>query len=104
MDKRRATRYAFFATVEVIEVMTDTRMNLRTSDLSLVGCYVDTINPLPAGTDVRLRITHNEQTFETLGSVRHVETGMGMGVSFAKIEPNQRKILEKWIAEASEQK
>ena len=46
-ERRRAPRYPLIASVEVIEPQTNTHLRARTSDLSLVGCYLDmTYTPL----------------------------------------------------------
>ncbi len=96
-----ATRYSFVADVELIELQSETAVRARTSDLSLTGCYVDFLNPFAAGAHVRLRITHRERTFEALGRVAHSQPGMGMGIAFTRIEPDQKALLEKWLAESS---
>ena len=48
-DRRRMPRVPFVASAELLEVDTGTRMNAQVSELSLHGCYVDTLNPLPKG-------------------------------------------------------
>jgi hypothetical protein len=86
------------AAAEVTELQSEMRTNARTSDLSLTGCYVDSINPFPLGTRIRLQITHDNATFVAVGVVAYSQTSMGMGITFTEIEPNYRAILEKWIA------
>jgi hypothetical protein len=55
-ERRRLPRYPFIASAELLEENSGSRMNTRISDLSLSGCSVDTINPLPDGTLVHLKI------------------------------------------------
>ncbi len=93
----RAPRYPFVASVELIEVDSETRLRARTSDISFHGCYLDTLNPFPAGTRVRLKILHDGASFTTLGTVIHSQPNMGMGISFSDVEPNQMPILENWL-------
>jgi hypothetical protein len=100
-EQRRATRHALIAAAEIIELRTDTHFKARTSDLSLVGCYIDTLNPLPKGTEVRLQITHEEATFTALGTVTYSESSMGIGIGFTVVEPEQREILKKWLGRVS---
>ena len=94
-----ATRYPFVASAELTEMQSQTAVKARTSDLSASGCYVDSMNPFASGGQVSLRLTHHERTFEALGTVVHSQPGMGMGIAFTHIEPNQRVVLEKWLAE-----
>jgi hypothetical protein len=100
-DRRAATRYGFTATAEVVDMNSRTRMNTRISDLSMEGCYVDTNAPFPIQTKVRIRVSASKKTFETLGVVVYSLPNMGMGISFAEPDPQQRAILKKWIDELS---
>jgi hypothetical protein len=101
-ERRRALRHPLIASAEIIELLTDTHIQARTSDLSLVGCYFDMLNPLPLGTSVKLRITHEATTFTALGTVTHSEPNMGMGIGFTHVEPDQLKVLEQWLGIGSE--
>ncbi len=100
-EKRRALRYSLIASVEIIELHTDTHFQAQTSDVSLVGCYLDMLNPLPLATSVKLTITHEEATFTALGTVAHSEPNMGMGIGFKEVEAEQLKVLQKWIENLS---
>jgi hypothetical protein len=81
----------------VIEVKTKTCLRARISDLSTVGCYLDTTNSLPAGTEVMVRITHEEATFTALGIIAYCHPKMGMGVRFTDVPLDQDEILAKWM-------
>ncbi|HEY4682393.1 MAG TPA: PilZ domain-containing protein [Candidatus Acidoferrales bacterium] len=94
-----ATRYPFVAAAELIDVRSETAVKARTTDLSVSGCYVDTMNPFSAGTELKLRLTHHERTFEASGTVVHSQPGMGMGIAFTRVEPDQKPALERWLAE-----
>jgi len=63
-DKRSDPRIPLIAAVEVTEVATGTRLNSRTSDISRTGCYIDTLNPTPVKTVVRVRLTHAGEDLE----------------------------------------
>ena len=99
-ERRRAFRHSLIAAVEIIELQTDTHIQARISDLSLAGCYFDMLNPLPLGTEVKLRITHEAQTFTALGTVIHSESNMGMGIRFTKMEPGDFEVMGKWLDRA----
>jgi hypothetical protein len=85
--------------VEVIEPRSDTHLRARISDLSLVGCYLDTNNPLPLGTEIRLNIAHNDAIFSALGIVAHSQPNMGMGIRFTDVQLDQHAILERWVSD-----
>jgi hypothetical protein len=95
---RKAPRFPFIASVDVIELHTDTRLKARTSDLSRQGCYVDTLNPLPNGTTLRLHFTHQAQELDAVGRVVHSQPNMGMGIEFAEIVANDPPTLDSWLA------
>ncbi|HUJ32876.1 MAG TPA: PilZ domain-containing protein [Candidatus Acidoferrum sp.] len=99
-DKRREPRHFFIATVELLEADVQARIRARTGDLSINGCYVDTLNPFPVRSKVKVTITHNEEVFTALGTVAHVEPNIGMGVSFIEVDPKQKEIVLKWLMAA----
>ncbi|PYT78194.1 MAG: hypothetical protein DMG40_21230 [Acidobacteria bacterium] len=97
-ERPRARRYPFVASIEMIDVESETQMNEQTCDLSLFGCGVSTAKPFPTGTRVRIRIVHKGASFAGQGRVAHAGHLTRMGVVFTKIEPQQQLILEQWIA------
>jgi hypothetical protein len=100
-ERRRAPRYPFIADAEVTEIASDTKLNAKTSDLSIGGCFLDMLNPSPEGTDVGVRISHASTTFTALGRVVFVLPNMGMGVVFRSVEDNQLAVLQEWLSKLS---
>jgi hypothetical protein len=100
-ERRIETRYPFTAAVELIDLLTQARLMARTTDLCRTGCYVDTMNPFPSGTRVRLRITHGELTFETQTTVSYAQPRFGMGIAFGPVDPEQTAVLDTWLKELS---
>jgi hypothetical protein len=62
-------------------------MSARISDLSVSGCYVDTINPLPDGTLVQVKIITETQIFEAPACVVYSHTHLGWDWLSAKYSP-----------------
>ena len=100
-EHRRAPRYPFVASAELIEMASEARLTAQTSDLSLTGCYFDTVNPFPVGTQVKLKLAHANASFEAFGTVVHSQPNMGMGVAFTRIELDYLTVLERRIGELS---
>src|SRR3984885_3447917 len=96
--QRRAPRFQIVTAAELVEVQTDTRFKARTSDLSVVGCYIDMPNPLPIGTEIKLSLEHQDGKFTARGVVALSESNLGMGISFTAVDSEQNGILESWIA------
>lgn len=94
---RHATRYPIVASVEVRDVRANIVVRARTSDLSVTGCYIDTRNPLPAATDVELRITYRTGVATIRGTVAFSKPNMGMGVKFASLNDHELETLQSWV-------
>lgn len=100
--KRRAVlRCPFVASAEVTELASGscTRLSARTSELALGGCYIDALNPFPQGTPVFVRILRDHGVFETHAKVAYTDRRFGMGLAFTNMAPDQRTILENWLAD-----
>lgn len=95
-ERREAQRYAFICPVDVIDIAGSTVISARTSDLSLHGCYIDTLNPLPKGTRVRLQLNKNSQRLELRAEVTACHQG-GMGVVFEQLSPAQQGTVVSWL-------
>ena len=102
-ERRRNLRFPFTATVEAVENKSGTKIIGRTSDLSLGGCYVDTLSPFPVGTEAKLRIQRENETFEAQVQVIFSSIGMGMGLAFVSAHPKRFKVFQKWLLELSGQ-
>src|ERR1700722_10569477 len=97
--KRAVKRCPFVASAEVIEVGTGTKLSARTSEIGVGGCYVDALNPFHLGTAVTLRIVRDQGAFQAKAKVVYSDPSFGMGLAFEALDPEQRTILENWLAE-----
>ncbi len=101
--QRCEPRYPFIADAELLEESSGARMSSRISDLSLNGCYVDTVNPLPDGALVHLKIFTETHAFEAPATVVHSQAFLGMGVKFREVQPESAQVLRLWLPEAADQ-
>ena len=99
-ERRRGPRYLFIADTEVTDKTSDAKRSARTNELSISGCFIETRNPVPAGTELWIRISHRNSTFTAFGCVISVIPNAGMSVAFTSMEPNQLSVLEKWLPAA----
>lgn len=99
-DRRGDLRCSFVVPAELIDIRAGVSIQARTSDLSLNGCYIDTLNPFPLGTSVRLRIYKGNELFEVPANVSSRHPGSGMGLVFRDIAPAYRSTLECWLCES----
>ena len=101
-ERRRSPRYQFIADAVVADLESGTRVNAKTGDLSLGGCFLDMRNPSPEGAEVRVTIFHGTTTFTAVGKVVFVFPGTGMGVMFTSVEADQSAALQEWLSELSQ--
>lgn len=98
-DRRDAQRLSLIIAVEIVEVDSGARLAARTSDVSRTGCYVDTLNPTPTGTVVRVNFNHNGEQLDLLARIVYVSPRLGMGVRFDEsITPQQLAVLDRWLS------
>ena len=99
-ERRRSPRYQLIAEAEIIELRSRVRLNAKTSDVSLLGCFMNAERSLPTGTTIQVELKRHDMTFTSLGVIARAQP-MGMGVSFSNIKPDQREVLQKWLIEIS---
>src|SRR5712692_6079677 len=98
-DRRGAQRHAFSADAEVTDLRSGLKLSARVSDLSLKGCFIDTLNPYAVGTAVRLRLLKGKDVFEVRAIVSYRQAGFGMGVAFTGLAAEQQAKLKDWLSE-----
>jgi PilZ domain len=99
IERPRARRYLFAASIDLVDMESETETREQTTDLSVFGCQVTAQKPLVTGTKVRLRIIHRGAIFAAQGQIANVRRS-SMGVVFSKMEQKDQAVLEKWLAEA----
>lgn len=99
MDTRRWPRFPFVAILIATDLLSKIAFTARTSDLSLGGCYIDSVNPPPQGTTITIELVHKNRSFHALGRVVYSQHNMGAGIAFEKISAEDREILAEWIEE-----
>ncbi|HEV2290000.1 MAG TPA: PilZ domain-containing protein [Candidatus Acidoferrales bacterium] len=102
-ERRKHARYPFSAAAEVFEPQANARVSGRCSDLARGGCFIDAMSPFPVGTAVAVFLTLDQKKFEAKARVAYSQNGMGMGLEFTSVGPDQRWILDQWIGELSGQ-
>jgi hypothetical protein len=99
VEQRCCPRFPFSPAVEAIDIQANTRVMGRLSDIARHGCYMDTISPFAVKAAVELMITRDDQSFKTRANVVYSQVGMGMGLLFTTVEPDQLRQLETWLGE-----
>lgn len=77
------------------------RIRGDTADLSLSGCYIETIFPLPIGTNLDLQLSI-ETTVLISAAVATCDPQVGNGIRFIRMLPEDREALKAFL-EAAQQ-
>jgi hypothetical protein len=101
--KRAIPRVPFIASAKVAVTAGGASVQMRISELSARGCYIDTLNPFEIGTQINLHISHENRTCDLPGKVIYSHAGFGMGVLFVDLSAEQRAVLDEWLGEAGAQ-
>ena len=99
--RRANPRFSFFADAE-LTVRDGTRVRGQLAELSSRGCYIDTLEPIPIRTKLRLRICDGLSTCEVRGKVIYTHSGggfgiFGMGVLFEEMGTEQVSAIDAWL-------
>jgi c-di-GMP-binding flagellar brake protein YcgR len=104
-ERRDYARIKIKVPVELHFEDNDTPYRLATSDLSLLGCYIETMFPFPVDTPVELKLQANA-TLLILGRIVTSDPQVGNGIQFVKMLPEDvqelRAFLEGIEREAAE--
>jgi len=71
--------------------------------MSLCGCYVKLLFPLPIGTVVDIRIGIEGGGVEAKGIVRTADPSLGNGIEFTEVAPPCRLQLEDYLEALSQE-
>jgi len=77
------------------------RLPGKVTDISLGGCYVEMLAPLPIDTAVELVLSTGDIVLRVSGKVRSSQLGMGMGVAFTFLGPGEFEKLRRLAPSAS---
>jgi PilZ domain len=99
--RRVNPRFPFFAEAEAT-LHDGTQVPAQVSELSSRGCYIDTLEPIPIGTELRLRISDGMKSCELPGKVIYMHSGygmgiFGMGVVFGNAAAEQLSAVNAWL-------
>lgn len=77
------------------------RLDGKVTDISLGGCYVEMLAPLPIQTPVELVLSTGDIVLRASGKVKSSQTGLGMGVGFTFFGPGEFEKLRRLAPPAS---
>jgi len=102
-DRRNLSRRACRLGAEVYRAQSNVPQRCVLTDVSSGGCYVETTDPFPAGTEVFLLVRTHELKLSIAGNVQSMHRAFGMGVRFKLSSDRERKQVQELIKCAEEQ-
>jgi c-di-GMP-binding flagellar brake protein YcgR len=95
-ERRKHPRFKVNVPVEVHTDASETPLRASTSDISLGGCYIESMYPFQVGTPLELKL----QVADTLLVAARVVTcdpQFGNGIEFVRMLPEDRAELSKFL-------
>jgi c-di-GMP-binding flagellar brake protein YcgR len=100
-ERRQYPRVKVSVPVEIRVDGTGSPVRGATLDLSLGGCYVETIFPFPVGAELDLKL-HIDNELLVDAVVVTCDPQVGNGIKFTKMLPEDRKALETFLNAAQQ--
>jgi len=73
------------------------QMNTNATDIGGRGCYVETLLPLPLGTQGTITFWMDEEKVQTTAVVRSSDPGVGMGIEFTTLDTHVQERLQQFL-------
>ena len=97
-DRRRFPRFECKASVEARLQSSGSTVRGNLVDISLGGCYIEMMIPLPVSTQLDLVIWLENGKLTTPGVVTSSHAGFGVGVKFIGMGKAERQMLEQYLS------
>lgn len=95
-ERRQYSRRACRIDAQVAIAGDSVRLPAQITDISLGGCYIEMLAPLPVNTLLDLTLNPGDTTMHAMGKVRSSQTGFGMGISFTGLTPEDFEKLRRF--------
>ena len=95
-ERRARPRIKVKVPIELFAPESDVPIRGATSDLSEIGCYIETMFPFPVGTTLEMSL-QLEGTLLAVGTVVTCDPQVGNGIEFTKMLPEDQEELRAYI-------
>jgi c-di-GMP-binding flagellar brake protein YcgR len=95
-ERRKHPRLKVSAPVEIHPEGSTAPLHCATSDLSLGGCYIESMYPFPAGTCIELKLEAGD-TLLISAKVVTCDPQFGNGILFLRMLPEDQVTLSKFL-------
>jgi c-di-GMP-binding flagellar brake protein YcgR len=101
-NRRKYPRLKLAVPVELYVGDSDSPIRGATADLSLSGCYIESIFPFPVGATLEIKL-QLEETLLIVATVVTCDPQVGNGVRFDKMLPDDADALGAYLAAAEKE-
>lgn len=102
IERRQNPRFKIGVPVEIHTEGSTAPLHCATSDLSLGGCYIESMYPFPAGTCLELKLDAGE-TLLISAKVVTCDPQFGNGIQFLRMLPEDQAALSKFLDHVAHQ-
>ena len=96
-ERRKFDRKVTAVDLELVLAGRTVPMQVSTTDLSVGGCYIQSIYTLPIGTRLKISIPIADEKLLVHGIVKTCHQSFGNGVQFLEMAPADRVKLESFL-------
>jgi c-di-GMP-binding flagellar brake protein YcgR len=96
VERRHHLRFKLNLPVEVHAEGSDTPIHFTTSDISLGGCYIESMYPFPVGTRLELKLQASD-TLLILAKIVTADPQFGNGIQFVRMLPEDHDALSHYL-------
>jgi hypothetical protein len=100
-ERRARQRIKVKVPIELSPPDSDVPQRGATSDLSEIGCYIETMFPFPVGTTLEMSL-QLEGTLLAVGKVVTCDPQVGNGIEFTKMLPEDQEELQAYVKAAQQ--
>ena len=102
IERRQNPRFKVSVPVEIHSQTSAAPVHCATSDLSLGGCYIESMYPFPAGTCLDLKLDASGPLVIS-AKVVTCDPQFGNGIVFLRMRPEDRATLVKFLDQVARQ-
>jgi len=102
MERRKHPRYKINVPVEIHTESSGAPLHCATSDLSLDGCYVESMYPFAVGTCLDIKLDTSD-TLLISAKVVTCDPQFGNGIQFLRMLPEDQATLAKFLDHVAQQ-
>ena len=100
-ERRKHVRHKLNVALDLEELASRVKMQAQCTDISLSGCYVHTMLPLPVGTTLTAGVWLGNERIAVTALVRTCDGQVGMGIEFMNLTAEQESRLQQFLQSAT---